>query len=42
VTERRTKEDVDRLADALATVLADLGATDGAGDRRRQDEGVAQ
>ena len=29
MTERRTKEDIDRLADAMATVLADLGATDG-------------
>ncbi|HEY8555739.1 MAG TPA: hypothetical protein VIM97_00120, partial [Actinomycetes bacterium] len=26
VTERRTREDIDRLADALTTVLADLGA----------------
>ncbi|HJW35542.1 MAG TPA: glycine dehydrogenase, partial [Actinomycetes bacterium] len=38
VTERRTKEDIDRLADAMATVLADLGATDG----RPEGEGVAR
>jgi hypothetical protein len=36
VTERRTRQDIDRLADAMATVLADLGA----GDRRPQGEGV--
>jgi hypothetical protein len=29
VTERRTREDIDRLADALTTVLADLGAGEG-------------
>jgi glycine dehydrogenase subunit 1 len=29
VTERRTKEDIDRLADALTTVLTDLGAGGG-------------
>ncbi|HEV3496943.1 MAG TPA: glycine dehydrogenase, partial [Actinomycetes bacterium] len=40
VTERRTKQDIDRLADAMATVLADLGATDG--DRRREGEEVAR
>jgi glycine dehydrogenase subunit 1 len=38
VTERRTKEDVDRLAGALTTVLADLGA----GEPRREGEGVAR
>jgi glycine dehydrogenase subunit 1 len=42
VTERRTTQDIDRLADAMATVLADLGATEGAGDRRREGEGVAR
>jgi hypothetical protein len=29
VTERRTRADIDRLADALTTVLADLGAGEG-------------
>ena len=38
VTERRTKEDIDRLADAMATVLADLGG----GDRPREGEEVAR
>jgi glycine dehydrogenase subunit 1 len=38
VTERRTRADIDRLAEALTTVLADLGA----GERRREGEGVAQ
>ena len=38
VTERRTKADVDRLADAMAAVLADLGA----GEARREGEGVAR
>jgi hypothetical protein len=38
VTERRTKEDIDRLADAMATVLADLGD----GDRPRKGEEVAR
>jgi glycine dehydrogenase subunit 1 len=44
VTERRTKADVDRLADALAAVLADLGAdrAEGAGDGRRKGEEVAR
>jgi glycine cleavage system pyridoxal-binding protein P len=41
VTERRTKEDVDRLADALARVLADLGAGRPP-EGRRQGEGVAR
>ena len=36
VTERRTKEDIDRLADAMATVLADLGGADG----QREGAGV--
>jgi glycine dehydrogenase subunit 1 len=40
VTERRTAEDIDRLADAMATVLADLGATEG--DRPREGEEVAR
>jgi glycine cleavage system protein P-like pyridoxal-binding family len=40
VTERRTMEDIDRLADAMAMVLADLGAT--GGDRAREDEEVAR
>ena len=40
VTERRTKQDIDRLADAMATVLAELGATDG--HRRREGEEVAR
>jgi len=35
VTERRTSQDVDRLADALTTVLADLGA--GQGGREREE-----
>jgi len=38
VTERRTRADIDRLADAMATVLADLGA----GEPRREGEGVAR
>jgi hypothetical protein len=52
VTERRTKEDIDRLADAMATVLADLGAAGGNGgagggqragaDQQRDGEGVAR
>jgi glycine dehydrogenase subunit 1 len=51
VTERRSKEDIDRLADAMATVLADLGAggenggpggPGGARDGRREGEGVAR
>ena len=35
MTERRTRQDVDRLADALTTVLADLGA--GQGGREREE-----
>jgi len=42
VTERRTKEDIDRLADAMTTVLADLGGTGDKGDGRRDGEGVAR
>jgi glycine dehydrogenase subunit 1 len=54
VTERRTKADVDRLAEAMATVLAELGAggggRDATGDGRggggdatgRDGEGVAR
>jgi glycine dehydrogenase subunit 1 len=42
VTERRTKEDIDRLADAMATDLADLGGTGDKGDGRREGEGVAR
>jgi hypothetical protein len=38
VTERRSKEDIDRLGDAMATVLADLGAPDG----RPEGAGVAR
>jgi glycine dehydrogenase subunit 1 len=38
VTERRTKADIDRLAEAMATVLADLGA----GDGPREGKGVAR
>jgi glycine cleavage system protein P-like pyridoxal-binding family len=38
VTERRTKADIDRLAEALATVLADLGA----GAAGRDGEEVAR
>jgi len=38
VTERRTKADVDRLAEAMATVLADLGA----GQGRPEGEGVTR
>ena len=40
VTERRTTQDIDRLADVMATVLADLGAT--GGDRPREGEEVAR
>jgi hypothetical protein len=43
VTERRTRADIDRLADALTAVLADLGAGGkGAGNGRREGEGVAR
>jgi glycine dehydrogenase subunit 1 len=49
VTERRTKADIDRLADAMASVLADLGAGNqgarsevGSGDGRREGEEVAR
>jgi glycine dehydrogenase subunit 1 len=38
VTERRTKADIDRLADAMATVLADLGA----GQGHPEGQGVAR
>jgi glycine dehydrogenase subunit 1 len=38
VTERRTRADIDRLADALTTVLADLGAT----NRRPEGEEVGR
>jgi len=38
VTERRTRDDIDHLADALTTVLADLGA----GHGRTDAEGVAR
>jgi glycine dehydrogenase subunit 1 len=41
VTERRTKADIDRLAEALATVLADLGAGT-AGRGARDGEEVAR
>ncbi|HEV3497694.1 MAG TPA: hypothetical protein VHA34_15220, partial [Actinomycetes bacterium] len=39
VTERRTKEDIDRLADAMTTVLADLGAGKGESQPAGRGEG---
>jgi len=41
VTERRTKADVDRLAEAMATVLAELGA-EATGRGGRDGEEVAR
>ena len=38
MTERRTKADIDRLAEAMAAVLADLGA----GQARPEGEGVTR
>jgi glycine cleavage system protein P-like pyridoxal-binding family len=42
VTERRTKEDIDRLADAMTTVLADLGASGDQGEGPPAGQGQAE